>query len=222
MAFLKSIFLSLVLVATPKVFSQTVTNDLPDEIQIPIIKNRKVLTDGIFSTGEWVEAKTYMLKNGYSLLFMADQDYLYTALKFPEPMGECVMELRITPDGKEVYLLHVSGDLGEGVSSFPAAQKFDLGSHEGWEANPTKTNYKRKQEWIENGQPLERYDDIYHKREGIEFKINRKKLSGEVLYLTMSWVRVEIEEGKVKKHTFSYPSEANLENSDRWTRLNIK
>ena len=219
MTFLRSIIIGLVLTVTPKVFPQLSTADLPEEIQIPIQTIKKVLTDGIFSTGEWVEAKAFMLKDGYSLLFMADRDYLYSALKFPEPMGECVLELRISPDGKKVSLLHVSGELGEGVADFSKNPGFVTGVYNNWESNPTMIDSVGMQAWNDVGQPLERYDEIYIPREGIEFRISRDKLLGNVPRIQVSWIRVEVIEGEIKKNVYNYPLKAGFKNAEHWSRL---
>lgn len=219
MALPKSILLGLVLAVTPKIFSQFSTADLPEEIQIPEIMNQNVRTEGLFSTGEWVTAKEYILKDGYSLLFMADQNYLYTALRFPESMGECVMELRITPDGKRIHVLHVSGDLGEGVSDFPQNPEFIVGVHNYWESNPTRIDSVGRQAWYEAGQPLERYDEIYIPRAGIEFRISRDKLAGKAPRIQAGWIRVDVIEGKIVKNVYNYPLKSGFKNAEHWSRL---
>lgn len=219
MTFLKCLCLGLILALTTNNLSQPGAADLPEEIRIPALAAQKVSSDGIFFPGEWEAAKKFLLKDGYSLLIMADQDYLYTALKFPEPMGECVMELRITPDSKKVYVLHVSGDLGEGVSDFPTNTGFTVGTHNDWESNPTKIDSAGRQAWIEAGQPLDRYDEIYKPREGIEFIINRDKLAGNATGIQVSWIRVEVNEGEIVKNTYNYPLKAGLKSADFWSRL---
>jgi len=219
MAFLRSIFLGLILAVTPKVFPQFSTVDLPEEIQIPELSNQKVSAEGIFSAGEWEAAKEFMLKDGYSLLFMSDQDNLYTALKFPEPMGECVTELRITPEGKQVYVLHVSGDLGEGASDFPQNPGFVVGVHNNWESNPTRIDSVGRKAWQDAGQPLERYDEIYMPREGIEFRISRDKLTGKTPRIQVGWIRVEVIEGEIIKNVYNYPLKAGFKDAAHWSRL---
>ena len=219
MVFLKSIFLVLVLAIAPRVLSQPETADLPTEIQIPIHQTLSVSTDGIFSPGEWVAAKEFKLKDNYSLYVMADSDYLYTALKFPAPMGECVAELRITPDKKRNYVLHVSGDLGEGVADFPDNPEFVVGIHDNWDSNPARIDSSGRQLWMDAGQPVERYDEMYIPREGIEFRISRDRLTGTVPRIQVSWIRVEVIGGEIQKKVYNYPLKAGLSNPEHWSRL---
>jgi hypothetical protein len=66
---------------------------------------------------------------------------------------------------------------------------------------------------------MDKYDDIYPKRDGIEFKIDRKKLASDSVKFTIGWVRVEVEGKKIDKRTYQYPENAGLENADDWAEL---
>lgn len=192
-----------------------------ESIDVPEVKGKQIITDGMFDQGEWEDAFRYSVSENYDLYFMADTEILYVGLKSAKPIGELVCEVRITSDDKQVFLPHVSGALGEGVSGFPSTTKFDLNNNQYWEANFLKPDPLKQKAWIAAGKPIENYDDVYNKREGVEFKIYRKKFTGSTLKFTIGWVRVEMEGKKPQKNTFNYPENAGLQNSDNWIELNF-
>jgi hypothetical protein len=199
-------------------------NDKPYDARSKIIvvpegKGKQVVTDGMFSIGEWDDALSYSVADNYSIYLKADSDILYVGLKSAKPIGELVCEIRITSNGREIFLLHVSGALGEGISGFPATTKFDLNNNKYWEANFLQADPEKKEAWIAAGKPIEKYDDIYEKRDGIEFKIYRQKFTGASLKFTIGWIRVEVEGKKIDKRIYNYPESASLENADKWVEF---
>jgi hypothetical protein len=188
-------------------------------IVVPEGKGKQVVTDGIFSNGEWGDALSYAVADSYDIYLKADSESLYIGLKSATPIGECVCEIRITSNEKEIFLLHVSGALGEGVSGFPATREFDLNNNTYWEANVLKADSLKQLEWFAAGQPVNKYDDIYDKRDGIEFRIYRKKFTGHSLKFTMGWIQIEVEGEKIDKKVYSYPETTSLRNADSWVEL---
>ena len=75
------------------------------------------------------------------------------------------------------------------------------------------------EEWIAAGSPLEKYDDVYNKRDGIEFKIIRSKIAANILKLTIGWVRVEVTGQDIDKRTYNFPDNTSLQNADNWVEL---
>lgn len=154
-------------------FNQTDPNfKAGTNINIPRGNCQPIIADGKFHDSEWKDAILFTLSDSYIILTKADDEVLAVGLKFPKPMGELVCEVRFTCDDKEVFLLHSSGAMGEGGSGFPATTKFDLNNNKLWEANFSTKNPEKEAEWITAGEPIERYDQVYNKREGIEFKIS--------------------------------------------------
>jgi hypothetical protein len=188
-------------------------------IEVPKGNANSVKIDGIFTSYEWSDARCIPITDDYNIYFKADEENLYIGVKSPKQIGELVCEIRFTTDGKLVYLLHVSGGLGEGVSGFPAITKFDLNDNKYWEANYVLVDSSKREKWFAIGSPLDKYDDVYIKRDGVEFKINRKKFSSDKLMFTIGWIRVEIEEGKINKHTYNFPPNADLNSYDNWMEL---
>ena len=130
-------------------------------IVVPEVKGRQVVADGIFSIGEWDDALSYSIADNYDIYLKADSEILYVGLKSAEPIGECISEIRITSDEKEVFLLHISGCLGEGISGFPATTKFDLNNNQYWEANFLSADSLKRAAWFAAGRPVDKYADMY-------------------------------------------------------------
>jgi hypothetical protein len=188
-------------------------------IEVPAGQGELVVTDGHFSPGEWDDALRFDVADNYDLYLMADAEALYVGLKSAKPLGELVCESRFTTNDEDVFLLHVSGALGEAVSGFPATTKFELNNNTHWEANFLQADPEKEAAWIAAGRPLETYDDVYDKRDGIEFKIRRRKFTGSTLKFTIGWVRVEVAGGKIDKRIYSFPVDATLQNSGNWSEL---
>jgi len=188
-------------------------------IVVPEVKGSHIVTDGIFSVEEWENALNIFTADIYNIYVKADREILYVGLRADKPIGECVCEIRITSDEKEVFLLHVSGALGESVSGFPATTTFKLNNNKHWEANFLKADSLKKASWFAKGQPIEKYSDIYNKRDGIEFKINRNMFKGNSVKFTIGWVQIDVKDKKIDKRTYNYPENASLKNADDWAVL---
>ncbi len=188
-------------------------------LNLPKGNCQQIVVDGKFYDNEWSDAIQFALPDNYNLLLLADDEILAVGVKFPNPMGELVCEIRFTSNEQDVFLLHSSGALGEGVLGFPATTKFELHNNKLWEANYSTKNSEREAAWIAAGSPIKRYDEAYHKHDGIEFKISRKKIASDTLKFTIGWIRVEIKDGKPDFKRYNYPAEAGLSNSGNWAKL---
>lgn len=188
-------------------------------INIPEGNCNQVNSDGIFSKGEWDDALYYPVADNYNIYLKADSEILCIGLKSAEPIIQFLCEIRITSDENEVFLLHVSGSLAEGVSGFPSTTKFEVNNNKYWESNYCKADSAKKAVWIEAGKPIEKSDEMYERKDGIEFKIYRKKFTDNSLKFTMGWLQVEIKGNQVDKKIFNYPVNATLKNADNWVEL---
>jgi hypothetical protein len=199
--------------------NETLYNAQSKIIAVPEGEGEQVVSDGIFSIWEWDDALSYPIADNYDIYFKADSEILYIGLKSAKQIGELVCEIRITSNEKEVFLLHVSGALGEGISGSPATTKFDLNNNKNWEANFLKADSLKEAAWVAAGSPIDKYDYVYNKRDGIEFKIYRKKFTGKSLKFTIGWIRVEVKGKKIDKRIYNYPENASIRNADNWVEL---
>jgi len=189
------------------------------KINIPEGSCRQIIVDGKFYDNEWYGAIRIQQQDNYTILLKADNESLVVGLRFPEPKGSLVSEIRFTCDDKEVFLLHSSGAPGEGKSGFPCTTKFGIKNNYLWETNCSVKDPEKEAAWITAGSPMEKYDEVYIKRDGIEYKISRKKISGSKIKLTIGWIWVEIMDGKPYKKIYNYPAEAGMLSPDNWAEL---
>lgn len=188
-------------------------------INIPEGSCRQIIVNGKFDNNEWSGAIKIPQKDNYTFLLKADNETLAVGLRFPEPKGSVVSEVRFTCNDKDVFLLHSSGAPGEGFSGFPCTTKFGINYNNLWETNYSVKDPEKEAAWIAAGRPMEKYDELYIKRDGIEYKISREKISGSKIKLTIGWIWVEIKDGKPDKKIYNYPAEAGMLSADNWVEL---
>ena len=190
-----------------------------ETIAVPSAQRAHVDIDGIFTTEEWDDALLFTCRDQYRLYLKASEQKLFVGLKAPEPIGELVCEIRYTINNEEVHLLHVSGALGEGLSGFPAVSEFDINNNIMWDANFLKADSLKERSWIAAGRPIDEYDEVYNKRDGIEFAIDRQKLNTSSILFTIGWVRVEVVNGKPDMRSYNFPDKVTFETADTWIEL---
>jgi hypothetical protein len=118
----------------------------------------------------------------------------------------------IASNEKEFYNLHSSTALGEGINPFPSDQKslkFSVNNNSHWEANCDAIDNVEEEKWIAAGRPNdgEKYDKIFKRKDGKEYKINLDKFSGTRLKIS-----VGLREAKEEAHfpdKFDFKSWAN-------------
>ncbi|UCC45505.1 MAG: hypothetical protein JSU65_06190 [Candidatus Zixiibacteriota bacterium] len=184
-------------------------------IVVPYGEGQQIVIDGMISEGEWEDALTFPISEAYDVCLKADSQMLYVAVKSPTLVVIGVCEIRMTENEKDVYLLHVSGRLGEGLSGFPAGTRFEMGNIKHWDANLSKEDETKIDAWVAAGRPIEKYGDVVEKVESKEFKISRKMFSGNRLKLTIGLIEIAAD----GKKTYNYPENAGLENADNWVEL---
>jgi len=198
---------------------ETSYNAQSKSVVVPEGKGKQVVIDGTFSMEERDDALSYSIVDKHNIYLKADSKILYIGLKFAKPIGECACEIRITSNEKEIFLLHVSGSLCEAVSGFPATTKFDCNNNKYWEGNFLMPDSLKNAAWIAAGRPLDKYSDIYDKRDGMEFRIHRKKFTDNSLKFTVGWLWIEAKGKNIDKKSYNYPESANLKNADNWIEL---
>jgi hypothetical protein len=171
-----------------------------------------VVIDGDFSRGEWDDALSFPISSGYDIYVKADSQVVSIGIRSPVPVVIGVCEIRVTENNKDVYLLHVSGGLGEGFSGFPAGTEYEIGHVKDWEANLSVEDATKLDAWVAAGRPIDRYDEVAQKVYGKEFKIQRKMLSGDRVKITLGFI--EIEDTGMRRYV--YPANRRLDNADNW------
>lgn len=182
---------------------------------VPLGKGQSVAIDGKFSQGEWEDALSCPLAGDYTLYLKADSQALYIGLKSTRSARSGGCEVRMTENGKDVRLLHVSCALGEGLSGFPASRKFEMGNITNWTSNLVVENLTKLRAWEAAGQPVERYGDVIEEVEVRELRIRRKMFSGTRVKLTINWIEFAADGTR----DYNFPEKASLQNADNWVEL---
>lgn len=187
-------------------------------IIVPEGKSHQIVIDGIFSTGEWDDALKFPISEQFEIYLIVDSGILFIGLKSAKPLGMAVSEIYITSNDNEFYNLHSSLALAEGVIPFGQSPKFTVNYYQDWEANFCKYNKVNYEKWVAEGKPfddLEKYNEIFEKTDGREYRINLNKFTGTRLKMIAGLTYTQ---GAAKKNV-RYPENASLENSDSWLEL---
>jgi len=197
---------------------ETAYNAQSRSIIVPKGESDKIVIDGLFSAGEWDNALKFPISEKFDIYLMVDSGILFIGMKSADPLGMAVSEIYITSNDNEFYNLHSSAALGEGVISFGQSPKFKVNYYSDWEANFCKHNKVNYEKWVAEGKPLddlEKYNEIFKKTDGREYRINLNKFTGTRLKMIAGLTYTQ---GAAKKN-MRYPENASLKNSNDWVEL---
>jgi hypothetical protein len=184
--------------------------------KVLVPEGNPIVVDGIFSKGEWDDAFKLPISEDYNLYLKVVSGSLCIGLKSPKPIGMLLTEIYITSNEKEFYNLHSSASLGEGVNPFPSdfkSLKFSVHNNKKWEANCDTFDKVEEEKWNAAGEPNdpEKYDKVFYKKDGKEFRIDLNKFSGARLKIAMVW--------RSAKGVAHFPDNLNIKSWDSWTEL---
>lgn len=211
-----TVLLSINLAAQPSPPEHEQTYDAQSRsIVVPQGKGDQIVIDGKFAEGEWDDALSFSIAGNRDVCFKVDSQTLYVGLRCAEPVVIGVCEIRFTENGKDFYLLHVSGRLGQGVSPVPGNRRFEMGDIKNWESNLSIEDETKAEAWVAAGRPIDKYVEVVEKVDGKEFRIDREMLAGNRLKFTLGWIEIA-DDGKT---TYNYPDDVSFENADNWVEL---
>ncbi len=180
-----------------------------------------VLTDGIFSNGEWEDAVSVHVHESVDLLFKRIEDYIFIGIKCRDFVGPSI-DLYVTDGSGLIHQLHISAQLGERVIS-PRSEKngepkFKWGYTKDWYANEVRWDEYKLQHIMkmENKTRIEAFSESAYKFEGVEMQIRQSK------FQVSEWLlRLEIWYPPVFKTPFIFPEASSTEDTDNWIRLKL-
>ena len=133
-------------------------------IAVPEGNGAPVITDGLFSPGEWDDALRISVGNSVSLFVKRWRDVVFIGVRGESASGIGPSELVLSTPGGPVLKLHVSAQLFENVlpptGDEPPAR---MGFTSGWYANEQRRDEAQRA----------------YPSDGIEFAIRRSKLAGD-------------------------------------------
>ena len=152
----------------------------PAEIAVPEGNGVPVITDGLFSPGEWDDTLRLALTASVQLYLKQYRGVVFIGLRGSGPPGPS--DLFLAVPGGPVHQLHVSAQLGEAV--LPAAgdaPPLRFGYTPGWYANEQRRDMREAERLEKEGKnPIEIMIATSYPSDGIEFAVRRSKLPGSL------------------------------------------
>ena len=171
---------SLVLAASVLAVAGASGGSAPAEIAVPEGNGVPVITDGLFSPGEWDDAHRLALTPSVQLYVKQYRGVVFIGVRGSGQGGIGPSGLFLAAPGGPIHELHVSAQLGEKV--LPAtgeAPPFRWGYTTDWYANEQRRDVDEGERLKKEGKnPIEIMIATSYPSDGIEFAIRRSKLAG--------------------------------------------
>ena len=193
----------------------------PQTVRVPEGNGKPILTDGIFSPGEWDDALKIPIRPNVELLLKKSAGFVFVGIRYI-PFTLSVVDLFISPDGKAIRHLHVSAQLGERLlNDTPGTDddpEFIWGDTTGWYANEIRWNEKKVQAMIKEGKDNGQAQEAsLYKYDGFEFQIRRSKFGSD------EWlVRLETPTAPDWAKPVVFPEGTDTVSTRGWLTLVIK
>ncbi len=147
---------------------------------VPTGNGVPVVTDGIFTPGEWEDALPIALGEMLELRVKEYRGVVFIGLHGPAGIGPA--DLFVLVPGGPIWQLHRSAQLAEGMvppsGELPPLRKFGLTPD--WYANEQRWDVEEAERLRQAGKaPLEMMRVASYPSDGIEFAIRRSKIPGE-------------------------------------------
>ncbi len=152
-----------------------------DSITIPQSNGDPVITDGIFTPGEWYDAVRIPVAKTVTLHLKRLRDVIFVGVRGQGPIGIGPSELSISVPGGLIRKLHVSAQLGEIVVPASGPEpRFRFGLTTEWYANELRRDMEEAARLEKQGKsPIEIIFATSYPSDGIEFAIRRSKFPGQ-------------------------------------------
>jgi hypothetical protein len=184
-------------------------------VTVPEGNGAPVVTDGIFSPGEWDDSLQIPLPGNKELRLKQYRGVVFIAVRGVGPS-----ELSLAVPGGPIKRLHVSAQLFEVV--LPATGPLPeprFGFTQDWYANELRRDEKESERLQKEGKsPMEIIKSSSYPSDGIEFAIRRSKLPGD-RWLTRLWATAFIDD---KPGLIIYPPAAAEKTTEGWLELRFK
>jgi hypothetical protein len=186
----------------------------PAPVAVPQGDGAPVITDGIFSPGEWDDALRIAVATDVALHLKEHRGVVYVGVRGTGGIGPSELSLA-TPSGS-IQTLHVSYSLYEvAVPATGPEPRPRIGFTSDWYANELRRDDDVLARLKEEGKPPFAAD---YPHDGLEFAIRRSKLPGSVWRLRL-WVT-----GLVagKPGAFAFPPAAAERSTEGWLELRLR
>jgi len=161
----------------------------PTTVRVPEGDGRPILTDGLFTPGEWDDALKIQIRPDLQLLLKKSAGFVFLGLKY-SPFTLAVVDLFISPDGRTVRQLHVSAQLGEivlgGAAGAGEAPPFVWGATSDWYANEIRWDAKKAEALMKEGKDAgQAQQAALYRYDGFEFQIRQSKFGADEWFIRL-------------------------------------
>ncbi len=161
---------------------------MPTPVSVPAGRCVPVVTDGLFTAGEWDDAARVAVADGVTLLVKAQGGVVFIGVRSQVQAGIGPSELFLAAPSGPVQRLHVSAQLAETV--LPAAGEappYRFGLTTGWYANELRRDEALAASLMKEGRPpIEKLMATAYPSDGIELAVRREKIAGAVWLLRLA------------------------------------
>ena len=189
-------------------------------VTVPRGDGAPVITDGIFTAGEWDDALKIVVNDGVTLYLKEHRGVVFVGVRGQQANGIGPSELSLAGSDGVIRSLHVSFALAEVVVPPDGPKpKLRLGFTSEWYANELRRDEEERARLQKEGKdPLSIMQATNYPSDGIEFAIRRSKIPGNVWRLRL-WASA-FSEGKPGMVT--YPPAAAERVTDGWLELRLQ
>jgi hypothetical protein len=165
----------------------------PRAIAVPEGDGRPILTDGIFTPGEWDDARTITIARNVRLLLKRDSGFVFLGVRFDKAHASDFhgsVDLFLSSDGRAIRQLHAGAQLGErplnGAADLEDAPAFEWGDTRDWYANESRWSEPKLAAQMKEGKPRdEAQRAAMYESDGYEFQIRRSKFDSDTWLLRL-------------------------------------
>lgn len=189
-------------------------------IAVPEGSGAPVITDGLFSPGEWEAAQRIPVGNSVGLYFQQWRDVVYIGIRGESGGGIGPSEVGLAVPGGPILKLHVSSQLAEATLS-PGGEfsPMRMGFSSGWYANEQRRDEALIARLQKEGRPPgEVMQAASYPSDGIELAVRRSKLPGEKWLLRLSASAVD----GGRPGMLTWPAGTEEKATAGWVELSLK
>jgi 3-oxoadipate enol-lactonase len=191
-----------------------------ESIIVPEGNGEPVLLDGLFSPGEWIDAKKVDIHPNVSLYLKKYRGHVFVGIKIA-PFRISVVDIFLSPDGKSIHHLHASAQIGERMVHEDSGPwdnpPFIWGNSVAWYANEIRWDNGKMQELIKQGKSGDEAQGMsYFAYDGFEFQIKRSKFPAD------RWLfRIEVPMAPDFNKPIIYPPGTAMKSTKGWIELEL-
>ena len=192
----------------------------PGPVVVPRGDGAPVVTDGMFTAGEWDDAATVVVNDGVTLHVKEYRGVVFIGVRGAQGNGIGPSDLMLAGSDGAIRQLHRSYALAEAIVPPEGPMpKLRLGFTSDWYANEMRRDEEERARLQKEGKdPLTIMRATDYPADGMEFAIRRSKIPGQVWRLRL-WASA-FSGGKPGMVT--YPADAAERTTDGWLELRLQ